>query len=275
MAYNQTTEWEDIQVKHGNYIPTKITVDNNQAEKDNLNNYLEQKASNLVSNKEDNLNNSNSQDSFGLDDYDEEFEKQYKLKKMQEYNIYNNELTSKHYEILNIINMDEYKRLILDDTNKNKVIILILYQDHVPKSMHFVSEIKNYFKQNITNESYFIKTEGIISLLKIKSTDCISDFKDEHTPTMLIYNCGIILKKFINCYDNFITNENSLNCKMFNKEVIELIKRIFNYNNNKKLNQVNFINNFESTYKSTYKDNNYISNDSAIRNDREYYWKAK
>lgn len=265
MAYNVTTEWEDVQVKHGNYVPTMIKVDHYKEETSNTNKFLE-----MTNYGQDiiiegmKIEDKNEDDEDWLDDNDMAFEEEYKRKKMMELGLYQNEV-----QIKEIYDMKEYNDLILKG-NLDKAIILVLFQDHASKSVHFTKELHQF----ISNSQAVQPFKNRIVIFKMIATSCIPNFEDNDTPSVLIFMKGVILKKYIGCFPYFMESSTGT---AFNhskgKEIEDIIIKVIQTHEKMKGAKVledNFVADFVDTYKTQDKE----SGDSTlIKDDREYHWK--
>lgn len=266
MAYNVTTEWEDIQVKHGNYVPTKVQVDYYKEETDNINKFLD-----LTNNGKDILNEGtkmeeNEDDDAWLDDADMAFEEEYKKKKMIELGLDVNSVQLKE-----IYDMKSYSDLILKG-NHDKAVILVLFQEHVSKSVHFTKQLHEFISNSIIIQPF----RSRVVMYKMIATSCITNFEDEDTPSVLIFMKGVILKKYIGCYDQFMessvgTSFNYLKGKEIEEVILKIIHTFEKMKEGKNL-EDDFVSDYLDTYKSKNKE---TDNATPLKSDREYYWKNK
>lgn len=246
MAYNETTEWEDRQVDAGNYKPSKKKVDYTAQEINKLNQFLEKNNLDNVDNK--NADNLSDDDIFGEDDYELQLKEKIKQKMMLESAKINYQAT----HAIHLESLDEYGHRILKDKTENRVILLVLYQDHISKSVKFTDEFSQYVL-DLAKTDDFIRQNGSIIVYKMIATDCIPHFEDKDTPSILLFKDGQIIKKFICCFDMFTNSGGSLVPEKCNTEIIDAIKKILKYVKAKK----------EFKEETAFEP----------KNDREYYWK--
>ena len=150
MANHVTTEWEDIHVKLGNYLPREKEETNDEIEKkviESIQNYdpLDKKT----------LNDLNEMDDFEND----EILKKYKEKRLKELKEFN---SKPHFGKLFELRKQDY---IQEVTNapKDVYVILLLYQNYIEDCL-VLSKILEKLAQR------FI----LVKFMRIIATDCIS-----------------------------------------------------------------------------------------------------
>jgi hypothetical protein len=173
MANGVTTEWEDIQVKMGNYIAT---------EKDPSNDLLEKLIIEEVESY-DPLEKKNIDELKELeDDEDDEVLKQYKEKRLQEMKDYASK--PKFGKLIEIRKQD----YIAEVTNapKDVYVVIHLYQTYIEASNILTRIFENMAKKF-----------PLVKFVNIQATNCCEGFKDENVPSILIYRNGKLQKEFI------------------------------------------------------------------------------
>lgn len=173
MAYGVSTEWEDIQVKMGNYLPR---------EKDPTNDELEKIAIETVENY-DPLEKKTLEELKELeDDEDDEVLKQYQEKRLRELQEYAQKPKfGKVYEL----RKQDY---IAEVTNapKDVYVVLHLYQTY--------SEPANILARIFENMA---KKFPLVKFMSIVATNCIENYKDADVPGVIIYQNSKLIRQFI------------------------------------------------------------------------------
>jgi len=174
MAQGVSTEWEDIHVKLGNYLPREKNPTNDEIEKvtiEALENYNP-------------MENKNLEELNELEDSDDEDEviKAYKEKRMQEMKEY--AVKIKFGKVLELRKQD----YIAEVTNapKDVFVVLLLYQTYVENS-NILSNIFDY----LANKFQLVK------FMKIVATNCIEKYKDDDVPGVIIYQNAKLIRQFI------------------------------------------------------------------------------
>jgi hypothetical protein len=135
MANKVTTEWFDIHVKHGNFLPLEketTLYEENKAyqdkmeEKNKLENVLNSKTNDQIKDLEDDLGN----ESFNPD-VDDDFYKEYMHKRMAE--IKNLAKRAKYGSVIEI-SRDEYVREVTE-ADPGYFVVLHLYQNYNEASL--------------------------------------------------------------------------------------------------------------------------------------------
>jgi hypothetical protein len=173
MAQGVSTEWEDIHVKLGNYLPRDKDPTTDELEKiviDALEKHEPLESKNLEELKE------------LEDDEDEDVIKMYQEKRMLELK----ELAKKHKfgKVLELRKQD----YITEVTNapQDVFVCLLLYQNYVEAS-NIMDKIWDYLSQ----KHVFVK------FMKIIATNCIDKYKDDDVPGVIIYQNGKLIRQFI------------------------------------------------------------------------------
>ena len=177
MANGVTSEWEDVHVKLGNYLPR---------EKEPTNEEIFQAAIEKESQKDPNAGKSLEQIRIereeNLDDDDDEILKEYERKRLEELK----EFASKpKFGQLREINRKEY----VDEVNnapKGVFVVLFLYED---------GNMDSAMLERILN--VMTKKFVLIKFLKIRATNCIEGIEENNIPGMLIYKDGEMVRQFI------------------------------------------------------------------------------
>ena len=174
MANHVTTEWEDIHVKLGNYVPTEKPMESNDK--------LQEIAIEEMQ-KYDPLENKNIEQLNELeDDEDDEVLKRYKEKRIKEMK----ELASRpHYGKLIELKKQDY---IQEVTNapKGVYVVLHLYQDYIMDS-----KILDKIFDALAHRFVLVK------FMRIRANECIEGFQDKDVPAVIIYHDGNLLKQLI------------------------------------------------------------------------------
>lgn len=174
MASGISTEWEDIQVKHGNYLPREKGPTNDEIEKvaiETLEKYdpLEKKTLDELQELEES------------DDEDEVL-KAYKEKRIKEMK----ELASKPKfgKVLELRKQD----YIAEVTNAptDVYVVLLLYQNYVENS-NILSQIFDYLAPKFP----------LVKFMRIVATNCIEKYNDKDVPGVIIYQNAKLIRQFI------------------------------------------------------------------------------
>jgi len=174
MAYGVRTEWEDIQVKMGNYLPR---------EKDPTNDEIEKVAIETLE-KYDPLEKKTLEELDILEESDDEDEviKAYKEKRMQEMKEF--AAKPKFGKVLELRKQD----YIAEVTNapKDVYVVLLLYQTYVQNS-NILSVIFDYLAPKFP----------LVKFMRIVATNCIEKYKDTDVPGVIIYQNAKLIRQFI------------------------------------------------------------------------------
>lgn len=176
MANHVTTEWEDIHVKLGNYLPTEEQTASN----DEL-----QKIALEAIEKYDPLDHKNLDQLDELeDDEDDEVLRQYKEKRLKEMR----EFAAKpHYGKVYELKKQDF---VAEVTNapKEVYVVLHLYQDYVMDSKVLDKIFENLAKKFI-----------LVKFMRIRATNCIEGYPDNNVPGVIIYHNNALMKQFLPC----------------------------------------------------------------------------
>lgn len=261
MAYNITTEWEDVQVQKGNYIRTKpVEVDYFKTEINNFDKFKsteKEKEDKEKSDDEEWLKDDSEMDNYWKDMY---------------YNKYNPSIYLQRSSI-EINNIEEMRKTVLNSID-DRLSIVILYNNNNSKSILFEKEMFSYINKYLIDKSL---TNSTVTIYKMVSTECINNYDDEDCPALLIYKKGIIIKKYIKCFELFMDNTQIDVNKA--KEILEIISKMIVFN--EKLSQfmsqskedsheLDFNKSYNDTYKYYDKEENRFK---IYKDDREYSWK--
>ena len=174
MANHVTTEWEDIHVKLGNYVPTEKPMESNDK--------LQEIAIEEMQ-KYDPLENKNIEQLDALeDDEDDEVLRRYKEKRIKEMK----EMASKpHYGKLLELKKQDY---IQEVTNapKGVYVVVHLYQEYIMDC-----KILDKILDSLAHKFILVK------FMRIKANECIEGFKDKDVPAVIIYHDGSLIKQLI------------------------------------------------------------------------------
>jgi len=166
MANGVTSEWEDIHVRLGNYIPREKETPQwelNKEEIEKAENYdpLEKKTKEELDELED--------------DIDDDFLEQYKRKRLAEMQ---NVQTKPKFGEMKQINKQEYVREVTE-APEDVFAILLLYQDYNEKSLKMGYAMAELAKRYVHHK-----------FMMIKADKCIENFPDQKVPALLIYKNG-------------------------------------------------------------------------------------
>lgn len=166
MAYDVTSQWDDIHRKLGNY--EELPKEKKQAE------YTQEALE--VMEKYNPLDDLKDEEFDELeDDLDEEFMREYKAKRLKELQ---ESKTQPKFEGIREITRQDY---IDEVTNAPKGVYVVL---HLYQSSIEICEIMNRALFEASEKYKHIK------FLKIVSTKCIENYPDQNVPTLVIYHNG-------------------------------------------------------------------------------------
>jgi hypothetical protein len=172
MAHGVSSEWEDIHVKLGNYLPRDKQLTNDDLEKiaiDTLEKYdpLEKKTLEDLKELED--------------DEDEEVLRKYEEKRLQELKEFAQKPKfGKVYEL----RKQDY---IAEVTNapKDVYVVLLLYKSYI-ESSNVLSQVFDYLAQK----------HVLVKFMRIVSDNCIEGFDDKNVPGVIIYKNSNLIRQF-------------------------------------------------------------------------------
>jgi hypothetical protein len=173
MSHGISTEWEDIQVKLGNYLPR---------EKETTNNEMEKAAIEAVENY-DPLEKKNLEELKELeDDEDDDVLKEYMEKRMQEMKIF--AAKPKFGRVIELRKQD----YIPEVTNapKDVYVVLHLYQTYSEPS-NILDKIFEFLAQKFP----------LVKFMKIVATNCVESYKDVDVPGVIIYQNARLIRQFM------------------------------------------------------------------------------
>ena len=176
MANHVTTEWEDIPVKLGNYVPTEKQTESN----DEL-----QKIATEAIEKYDPLDHKNIEQLNELEDEeDDEVLRQYKEKRLKEMR----EFASKpHYGKVYELKKQDFVQEVTN-APKEVYVVLHLYQDYVMDCKILDKIFENLAKKFI-----------LVKFMRIRATSCIEGYPDSNVPGVIIYHNNELMKQFLPC----------------------------------------------------------------------------
>ena len=193
MARGVSTEWEDIHVKLGNYLPRDKEATNDEIEKiaiEAVENYNPLEKKNLEELKE-------------LEESDDEDEviKAYKEKRMKEMKEFASK--PKFGKVLELRKQD----YIAEVTNapKDVYVVLLLYQTYVENS----NVLSNIF-------DYLAAKFPLVKFMRIVATNCIEKYNDDDVPGVIIYQNAKLIRQFIPAPYYFGGNHLSWKSKILN-----------------------------------------------------------
>lgn len=185
MARGVTTEWEDIQVKYGNYLAR---------DKETTNDELIEMAIEAVENY-DPLEKKNLEELKDLEDSeDEEVLKQYELKRMEELK----QIAQKPRfgQVIEFRKQDYVTEI--NNAPKDVYVIIHLYKNW--------SENSNILSRIFDN---LAKKFVLVKFTKIEANNCIPNFQDKDVPGVLIYKNGKMIQQYIPATETFGGNQMS------------------------------------------------------------------
>lgn len=173
MATGVTSEWEDIHVKLGNYLPRDKEPGNEELQKiaiEALQNYDPLEKKNLDELKE------------LEDDEDDEVLKKYREKRLAELKEFASKPKfGKVYELRKQDYIDE-----VTNAPKDVYVVLHLYQTYIEDSQVLSKIFDNLAKKYV-----------LVKFMKIVASDCIPGFNDKDVPAVIVYQNGKLLRQFI------------------------------------------------------------------------------
>ena len=174
MAYNVTSEWEDIHVKLKNYLPREKEPTTDEIEKIAIE--VAEKYEPLEHKKLEELNE------LDDDDYEDDVIKQYKEKRMAELK----EFASKpKFGSVTELRKQDYITEV-NNAPKDVFVVLHLYQTYVTEC-NVLNKVFDYLAQKFV----------LVKFMRIVATNCVENFQDEDCPTVFIYKNGTMFKQFL------------------------------------------------------------------------------
>ena len=174
MAWNVTTEWEDIHVKLKNYLPK---------EKDPTGEQMEKLAIETAERFDPLENKTLDELKIMEEDNDEDEEirryKEMRLAEMKEF-----AKKPKFGKVAEIRKQDYLSEV--NNAPKDVFVVLHLYQDCVEECM-ILNEIFNYLSRKFL----------LVKFLKIVANNCVENFSDSDCPAVFIYLNGKPIKQFL------------------------------------------------------------------------------
>ena len=174
MANHVTTEWEDIHVKLGNYVPTEQKTESNDK--------IQEMAIEAMQNYDPLENKTVEQLDELEDEEDDEVLRRYKEKRIKEMK----EMAARpHYGKLLELKKQDY---IQEVTNapKGVYVVLHLYQDYIMDS-----KILDKILDSLAHRFILVK------FMRIRANECIDNFQDKDVPAVIIYHDGNLIKQLI------------------------------------------------------------------------------
>lgn len=178
MAQGVTTEWEDIQVKMGNWLPREKGPTNEEIALANLEaveaveEFKGRSTKQLDNMKEDNPD---------LED-DDEFLEAYRAKRLQELKKETDRQTfGTQIEIIR----PEFE-VHVTRAPKDVIVCITLYQNYVAESVKLINILDNVAKKH-----------RHVKFIKMVATKCIENYMDIDVPGILFYKNGDLVDKII------------------------------------------------------------------------------
>lgn len=162
MAWNVTTEWDDIHRKLGNYEPLPVVKPQSEHTKENIAE-IERIAEEKVPTDSDD---------------DEQFFEEYRRKKLEEAAMVSVKETV--FRGVNEIDATDYVQQV-NNAGSGVSVILNFYQSHVEPTVlinNALSELSVKYPQ--------------VKFLKTVSTRCVNNFDDRNLPYLLYYRDGVL-----------------------------------------------------------------------------------
>lgn len=187
MARGVTTEWEDVQVKYGNYLARDKLPTNDDIERitiEAIENYDPIDRKNLDELKE------------LEDDEDEEVLKEYELKRKKELQALS--LKPKFGTVIEFRKQD----YIVEVNNAPKDVFVVL---HLYQNFSEASNMLSRIFDNLAKKFIYVK------FMKIVANNCIENYQDKDVPGVIIYQNGKLIKQFVPAHPFF--GGNSMNWK--------------------------------------------------------------
>lgn len=167
MAFDVTTQWDDIHRKLGNYEELPVEKKQSEFTKENVG-------------KMENFDALDHKDDDELDDLEDEFDdgflEAYKRKKMAEVEM--KQMGPKYGTVREITRQDYIDQVT--EAEKGTYVILLLYQSWVEVSV-LACNLLHELAAKYPNHKF----------LKIVADKCIENYPDAHVPTLIIYKDGI------------------------------------------------------------------------------------
>lgn len=174
MANHVTTEWEDMQVKLGNYVPTEKQTESN----DKLQEIIQEAIANY-----DPLENKTVEQLNELEDEeDDEVLRQYKEKRLKEMK----EFAAKpHYGRVFELRKQDYVQEVTN-APKGVYVVLHLYQNYIMDCKVLDKVFESLAKRFV-----------LVKFMRIVATNCLEHCEDINVPGIIIYYNGEMIKQMI------------------------------------------------------------------------------
>jgi len=183
MARGVSTEWEDVQVKYGNYLAR---------EKEETNDEIEQKVIEVLENY-DPLEKKNIEQLKELeDDEDEEVLRIYEQRRMEE--LKQLAQRPKFGSVIEFRKQD----YVTEVTNAPKDVFVVC---HLYQNWSETSNILSRIFDNLAKKHIFVK------FCRIVANNCIENYQDSDVPGVIIYQNGKLFKQFIPATHTFGGNK--------------------------------------------------------------------
>lgn len=176
MANGVTTEWEDIQVKLGNYVEREKIPTGEELHKIAIETV--EKYDPLEKKTLDELNLISEID----DDEDDEVLKAYQAKRMEEMKEFAKK--AKYGKVIELRKQDYVAEV--NNAPKDVFVILHLYQNYVQNSCVLAKIFDNLAAKF-----------PLVKFMKIVATNCVENYKDEDCPGVIVYKNGILVRNFM------------------------------------------------------------------------------
>jgi len=174
MANHVTTEWEDIHVKLGNYVPRPKETSNDEIQKMAIE--AAQKYNPLEKKSLEELNE------IDDDDDDDEVLKKYKEKRLKELKEFASK--PKYGKVIELRKQDYIREVT--NAPKDVYVVLHLYQTSIEDSVVLSKIFDTLAKKYV-----------LVKFMQIVSTNCIEDYDDRDVPGVIIYYNGKLIRQFI------------------------------------------------------------------------------
>lgn len=177
MANGVTSEWEDIHVKLGNYLPREKEVSSEEIYKESI-----EKEAQKDINAGKSLEQLNIEREENLDSDDDEVLKAYQEKRLAELKEYASK--PKYGRVIELRRQD-YKDQV-NNAPKGVWVVILLYQNPI-----IDSKIMEQIWEDLAKKYVLVK------FMKIVANNCIEGIQEQNIPGVIIYHDGQLVRQFI------------------------------------------------------------------------------
>lgn len=175
MANKVTTEWEDIHVRLGNYLPTQEKSET-MAELENITLNVIENFDPLKSKTDEQIKE------MVLEDEEDEFIKEYQQKRLNELKEFSKK--TKFGTLIEIRRQDFVTEV--NNAPSEVYVVLGLYNDSVESSLLLCKSLE-----------FLANKFPLVKFLKIVANNCIENIREYDIPSLIIYYGGKLLKQYI------------------------------------------------------------------------------